>query len=91
MKSKKIIERQRILNNEKIKHNNALHKKNDDEGCTDPESGKNINDKKGKDHVLNNMKKENVQKIDILASQVSSIKNITKGISRHMKNEESLL
>ena len=38
MKSKKIIERQRILNNEKIKYNNGIHKKNDDEG-NDPESG----------------------------------------------------
>ena len=57
MKSKKIIERQRILNNEKIKDNNAIHKKNDDAG-NDPESGKNINHKN--DHVLNNMKKENV-------------------------------
>ena len=76
MKSKKIIDREKKLA--------ASHKKNDD--LQDPEKG-------GKDDqsVENQLKKENTEKIDLLAKSVSQIKQITYGIGEHMKDEKGLL
>ena len=60
----------------------ASHKKNDD--LADPEKG-------GDQHVENKLKKENTEKIDLLANQVSLIKQITRGIGDQMKEEKGLL
>ena len=59
----------------------GIHKKNDD---IDPEIG---NDKL----VEESMQEDNNKKINILASQVSAIKNISKGLGEHVNNEAGLL
>ena len=61
--------------------NSGIHKKNDD---IDPEIGNNK-------LVEESMQEDNNKKINILASQVSAIKSISKGLGEHVNNEAGLL